>query len=210
MGSLVISTWLWVLSVALLGAVIVTLAVIRRSAATARAQRLTTGAADVPDSPGVDEPAVNAAPVVAGKYAGSAEPTADGSAPAGYEIKGNEDSKLFHTDESPYYRRTRVQVWFDTEDNARAAGFARWNDRPAVETEGPATLPSVAEGAFGPGSADPLEDGEAPDGFSIKANADSMLFHTDKSPFYARIRAEVWFSSEEAARAAGFTRWDGD
>lgn len=66
---------------------------------------------------------------VAGPYAGSAEPLADGSAPAGYPVKGNVDSMLFHTVESPYYRGTRAQVWFDSEDHAREAGFTRWDER---------------------------------------------------------------------------------
>ena len=62
----------------------------------------------------------------------------------------------------------------------------------------------------GPESAAPLDDGTAPEGFRIKGNADTMLFHTEESPYYGRTRAEVWFSSEEAARAAGFVRWDED
>ena len=34
---------------------------------------------------------------------------------------------LFHTIDSPWYRRTKAEVWFDTEDSALAAGFARWD-----------------------------------------------------------------------------------
>ena len=52
-----------------------------------------------------------------------------------------------------------------------------------------------------------LEDGSRSGGFRVKGNADTMLFHTEESPYYGRTRAEVWFSSEEAARAAGFARW---
>ena len=65
----------------------------------------------------------------AGGYAGSAAPTADGTPPVGHPIKGNESSMLFHTYESPYYARTRADVWFDTEESARAAGFSRWDER---------------------------------------------------------------------------------
>jgi large subunit ribosomal protein L22 len=61
--------------------------------------------------------------VVAGQWAGSVMPLADGSAPEGYTIKGNADSMLYHTPESPYYGRTVAEVWFDTVDNAEAAGF---------------------------------------------------------------------------------------
>ena len=59
----------------------------------------------------------------------SAEPTADGSAPPGYPVKGNRTSMLFHTTESPFYARTRADVWFDSEESAQAAGFLRWDER---------------------------------------------------------------------------------
>ena len=62
--------------------------------------------------------------------------------------------------------------------------------------------------ATGPGSAMPAEDGSGPAGWEIKGNAGSMLFHTTESPSYDGVRAEVWFDSEESARAAGFAHWD--
>jgi hypothetical protein len=33
---------------------------------------------------------------------------------------------LFHTPESPYYERTRAEVWFRTAEEAAAAGFTEW------------------------------------------------------------------------------------
>ena len=60
-------------------------------------------------------------------------------------------------------------------------------------------------GAFGEGSAQPGPKGQGPEGWTIKGNADSMLFHTPDSPWYKRTRAEVWFRDEESALAAGFT-----
>jgi len=42
----------------------------------------------------------------------------------------------------------------------------------------------------------------------IKGNEATMLFHTTESPYYARVRADSWFETEEAARAAGYSRWD--
>lgn len=69
--------------------------------------------------------------------------------------------------------------------------------------------PNIPEGPYGEGSAEPLADGAAPNSsFTIKGDADSMLFHTPESPYYGRIKPEAWFDSESAARAAGFTRWD--
>ena len=55
------------------------------------------------------------------------------------------------------------------------------------------------------GAAAPNEDGSAPEGFEIKGNADSMLYHVPGTPFYDRTVPEVWFASEEAAEAAGFS-----
>ena len=60
-----------------------------------------------------------------GKYEGSAAPIADGSAPAGFDIKGNENSMKYHTTESPWYDQTEAEVWFKTEADAEAAGFAK-------------------------------------------------------------------------------------
>ncbi len=63
----------------------------------------------------------------AGAYPGSARPAADGAAPSPeFTIKGNEDSMLFHTPDSPYYGRTRAEVWFTTAEDAEAAGFTSW------------------------------------------------------------------------------------
>ncbi|HEY1702708.1 MAG TPA: hypothetical protein VGG75_23635 [Trebonia sp.] len=59
----------------------------------------------------------------------SAAPLADGSAPEGFTIKGKSGSMLFHSEESPYYRRTKAEAWFRTEEAAVAAGFRPWNWR---------------------------------------------------------------------------------
>ncbi|HWI34336.1 MAG TPA: hypothetical protein VNS83_08485 [Lapillicoccus sp.] len=50
--------------------------------------------------------------------------------------------------------------------------------------------------------------GAGPQGWTVKGNADSMLFYTADAPSYRRSAADVWFESEEAATAAGFTRWN--
>ncbi len=57
-------------------------------------------------------------------WSGSAAPLADGSAPDGFEIKGNADSMLYHVPGSRYYNQTVAEVWFDNADNAEAAGFS--------------------------------------------------------------------------------------
>ncbi|WP_350280947.1 50S ribosomal protein L17 [Kribbella sp. HUAS MG21] len=63
--------------------------------------------------------------VVAGKFENSAAPNADGSAPEGYTVKGNENSMKYHTTESPWYEQTVAEVWFKTAEDAEAAGFAK-------------------------------------------------------------------------------------
>jgi large subunit ribosomal protein L4 len=57
---------------------------------------------------------------------------------------------------------------------------------------------------FGPGSHLPLEDGSEPEGFPIKGNATSKLYHVPGSSHYNRTVAEVWFATEEDAENAGF------
>ena len=47
---------------------------------------------------------------------------------------------------------------------------------------------------------------QPPEGFTIKGNKRSMKFHTPEAAGYDRTNADVWFNSEEAAVAAGFTK----
>ncbi len=61
----------------------------------------------------------------AGEWAGSVKPDADGNGPDTHPIKGNADSMLYHTPDSRYYKVTKAEVWFDTEENAEAAGFSK-------------------------------------------------------------------------------------
>ena len=90
-----------------------------------RAADLKSGAAtDAVEADTEVQGLADTATVAAGQWAGSALPLDDGSAPEGYTIKGNADSMLYHTPDSPYYGRTVAEVWFDTVDNAEAAGFS--------------------------------------------------------------------------------------
>ena len=43
------------------------------------------------------------------------------------------------------------------------------------------------------------------DRFPIKGNADSMKFHQPDGRWYEKTVAEIWFSTTEAATAAGYT-----
>jgi hypothetical protein len=55
---------------------------------------------------------------------GSVRANADGSSPdAEHVVKGKTATRLFYAPGSPYYARTRADVWFRTADDAQAAGF---------------------------------------------------------------------------------------
>jgi hypothetical protein len=72
--------------------------------------------------------AVSAVVTRPGPHAGSALPTAGGSAPSDeYSIKANEGSRKYHAPDSPYYVRTRGDLWFRTAADAEKAGFMAWD-----------------------------------------------------------------------------------
>ena len=75
---------------------------------------------------------------------------------------------------------------------------------PAAE-ETKAAAPAAAEPSDLPAGAHAAtENGEAPEGFEIKGNADSMKYHVPGSRWYANTQAEIWFDTKESAEAAGY------
>ena len=70
---------------------------------------------------------------------------------------------------------------------------------PVAEEQG-------TDGPYGPDSHPATEDNSVPDGFPVKGNADSNKYHDVDSPWYERTDAEVYFTTAEAAEAAGFER----
>lgn len=53
----------------------------------------------------------------------------------------------------------------------------------------------------------PLDDPQrVPDGYPVKGNASFGLYYTPDSDLYEDAFAEIWFASEEVARANGFTK----
>ncbi len=83
-----------------------------------------------------DEPAPAADAVVTTTDADSAAPLEDGSAPEGFEIKGNKNSMKFHAPSSPWYARTNAEIWFRTAEAAEAAGYANAETSTEPDTEG--------------------------------------------------------------------------
>ena len=67
---------------------------------------------------------------------GSLRLAAGASAPSGYTIKGNEDSMLYHTPDSPSYKQTIAEVWFRDEKTAEKAGFTRWDSGKSQRGQG--------------------------------------------------------------------------
>ncbi|MCW2749483.1 MAG: hypothetical protein JWR83_593, partial [Aeromicrobium sp.] len=61
-----------------------------------------------------------------GRFPGSARPLSGGRPPtAEFTIKGNEDSMIYHSPDSPSYEQTIAETWFKTEADAEAAGFRK-------------------------------------------------------------------------------------
>ena len=75
---------------------------------------------------------------------------------------------------------------------------------PATEVAGLVTASEAAE--LPAGAAAPLADGSAPEGYSVKGNADSGLYHEPDGRWYDATVAEFWFKSAADAEAAGFKK----
>lgn len=78
--------------------------------------------ASASSAPATAAPAT-AAPAAAELPTGAVVGPDDGSAPAGFEIKGNGDSGLYHVPGSRFYKQTVAEFWFASAEDAEAAGF---------------------------------------------------------------------------------------
>jgi large subunit ribosomal protein L17 len=78
-------------------------------------------------------------------------------------------------------------------------------DEAAEEAEPVEESASTDEAPYGEGSHAPLDDGSQPEGFPVKADEDSRLYHVPGSESYDGAEAEVWFATPEDAEAAGFS-----
>lgn len=97
---------------------------------------------------------------------------------------------------------TRVPSEGDAETMQAAASSAA-TEAAASHTAEPAGH-LAADKPYGEGSAAPSPDGSAPEGYTVKGNAQSMIYHDETSPAYEETAAEVWFESAAHAEAAGF------
>jgi large subunit ribosomal protein L22 len=127
----------------------------------------------------------------------AAEPTREAEATPAEESAAAEDTAQDEVDETNASDITERIAEDETAEEAPDADEADGGD---VEESA-----STEDAPYGPGSAAPLEDGSGPEGFEIKGNADSMLYHTSQSRHYGQTKAEVYFATTDAAEAAGFS-----
>ena len=79
-----------------------------------------------------------------------------------------------------------------------------------AEDDAPAGKPARAAKSAGPAETEgtdwvlAVEGDAAPNGWTVKGNADSGIYHTPDSPSYENTIAEVWFPDAEAAERAGY------
>ncbi|MGB3954700.1 MAG: hypothetical protein WBL05_05375 [Brooklawnia sp.] len=136
----------------------------------------------------------------------------DGWSPAEPVRPGSDDTEA-GWGESPFAATTTVDEDVDT----RAQESVEEAEEVMISEGGPLTeepdtgdssaevsepAQRAAEG-YGEGS---YVGSEPPEGYTIKGNERSMKFHTPDAAGYDRTNADVWFNSEQAALAAGFTR----
>ncbi len=77
---------------------------------------------------------------------------------------------------------------------------------PATGAAGSATPPAEDATELPVGAVAPTADGAAPEGFTVKGNAESGLYHAPGGRWYDSTVAEFWFADEAAAEAAGLKK----
>src|SRR6478672_6041889 len=87
------------------------------------------------------------------------------------------------------------------EAKAAAAETKAAEDADTADTTDEAAAVELPEGAVAAN-----EDGSAPEGYTVKGNADSGLYHEPDGQWYDQTVAEVWFKTAEDAEKAGFTK----
>ncbi|MFC7487581.1 50S ribosomal protein L17 [Knoellia sp. CPCC 206453] len=87
------------------------------------------------------------------------------------------------------------------QDEAKAAAV---ETKAAEDAAHEAEATEAAAVELPKGAVASTEDGSAPEGYSVKGNADSGKYHVEGSQWYDQTDAEFWFASAEDAKAAGF------
>ena len=87
---------------------------------------------------------------------------------------------------------------------AQAEAEAAAAETKASEDEAKAESTEETAVELPAGAVAATEDGAAPEGYTVKGNADSGKYHVEGSQWYDQTVAEFWFETAEAAEAAGF------
>ncbi|GED99479.1 50S ribosomal protein L17, sunset domain variant [Gordonia crocea] len=99
------------------------------------------------------------------------------------------------SDEKPA-KAEKAEEKADEVAEATAADEAKADEAADTTPAAAADLPAGAHA--------PLEDGSQPEGFPIKGNAESKLYHRPGSRFFDSTVAEIWFATDADAEAAGY------
>ena len=181
MGWLLRNNWPWSLLAFLLGAVITWFLLARR---------------EPPPAQAVAQPVEEKEEVLVGAAVShTAEPTQAAVVEAG-------PSKAPVVPEEPTFSRRMDAVKVEAPTLFDDAADSEPSDDTTATVQA-----DVPPGRYGEGSADAVPHQGPPDGFTIKGNAQSMLFHTPDSPYYGRTKPQVWFRTEADAERAGFTKY---
>jgi hypothetical protein len=82
---------------------------------------------------------------------------------------------------------------------------ARARAVPAAAAVASVAAPALPDAPYGPGSVRANDDGSAPEAdYVVKGKTATRVFYAPGSPYYSRTRADVWFRTDDDARAAGF------
>ncbi len=84
-----------------------------------------------------------------------------------------------------------------------SAPAAKAEAAPKAASKAAAAPKAAAKPAI-EGAVAAVEGEDAPEGYEIKGNAESKKYHVPGSTWYDATAAEYWFSTVEAAKAAGF------
>ena len=86
--------------------------------------------------------------------------------------------------------------------DADTAAATETTEAPAAESTEATEAAALVE--LPKGAVASNEDGSAPEGYSVKGNADSGKYHVEGSQWFDQTEAEFWFASADDAKAAGF------
>jgi large subunit ribosomal protein L17 len=90
--------------------------------------------------------------------------------------------------------------------SAAAKTKAAEEEAKADDAEEAAAVTPAAALELPDGAVAANEDGSAPEGYTVKGNADSGLYHEPDGQWYDQTVAEFWFKSAEDAESAGFKK----